>query len=108
MESLANIMRVVITKDFCCAVGLLASREGQAALEKFNNFRNILLCEHSEISLMKKPRVQQQSTSSTVVVAPTDEVAHVSFRSAHPIMDNTPIPRNSEEHDSDMMSSADG
>ena len=108
MESLVNIVRAVITKDFCHAAGLLASREGQAALEKLNNFGNILLCEYLEISLMKKPRVQQQSTSSTVVVAPTEEVAHVSFRSAHPIMDNTPIPRNSEEHDLDMMSSADG
>ena len=103
-----NIVRAVITKDFCCATGLLASRKGQAALEKLNNFGNILLCEHSEISLMKKPRVQQQSTSSTVVVAPTDEVAHVSFHSAHPIMDNTPILRNSKEYDSDMMLSADG
>ena len=41
---------------------------------------------------MKKPRVQEQSTSSTVVVAPTEEVAHALFRYAHPIMDNTPIP----------------
>ena len=55
MESLVNIVRVVITKDFCRAMDLLASKEGQAALEKINNFGNILLCEHSEISLMKKP-----------------------------------------------------
>ena len=91
MESLVNIMRAVITKDFCRAMDLLASKEGQAALEKLNNFGNILLCEHSEISLMKKPKEQQQSTSSTFVVTPTDEVAHASFHSAHPIMDNTPI-----------------
>ena len=95
MESLVNIVRVVITKDFCCAVDLLASKEGQAALEKLNNFGNILLYEHSEISLMKKPKEQQQSTSSTFVVTPTDEVAHASFTSAQPIMDNTPIRRNS-------------
>ena len=91
MESLVNIVKAVITKDFCRAVDLLASKEGQAALEKLNKFGNILLCEHLEISLMKKPKEQQQSTSSTFVVAPTDEVAHSSFHSAHPIMDNTPI-----------------
>ena len=38
---------------------------------------------------MKKPKEQQQSTSSTFVVAPTDEVAHSSCHSAHPIMDKT-------------------
>ena len=103
MESLVNIMRVVITKDFCRAADLLTSKEGQASLEKLNNFGNILLCEHSEISLMKKSKEQQQSTSSTFVVAPTDQVAHASFHSAHPIMDNTPIPQNSKEHYSDMM-----
>ena len=93
MESFVNIMRVVITKDFCHAADLLASKEGQAALEKlWNNFGNILLCEHSEISLMKKPKEQQQSTSLTFVVASTDQVAHASFHSAHRIMDNTPIP----------------
>ena len=92
MESLVNIMRVVITKDFCHATDLLASKKGQAALEKLNNFGNILLCESLEISLMKKPKEQQQSTSSTFVVTPTDQVAHVSLHSAHPIMDNTPIP----------------
>ena len=59
MESLVNIVRAVITKDFCRAVDLLTSKEGQAALEKLNNFGNILLCEHSEISLMKKPKEQQ-------------------------------------------------
>ena len=96
MESLVNIV-------FFCAVDLLASKEGQAALEKLNNFGNILLCEHSEISLTKKPKEQQQDTSSTFVVAPTDEVAHVSFTSAHPIMDNPPIRRNSEQHYSDMI-----
>ena len=103
MESLVNIVKVVITKDFFCATDLLASKEGQAALEKLNKFGNILLCEHSEISLMKKPKEQQQSTSSTFVVAPTDEVAHLSFHSAHPIMDNTPIRRNSEQDYSDMI-----
>ena len=103
MESLVNIVRAVITKDFCRAADLLASKEGQAALEKLNNFGNILLCEHSEISLMKKPKEQQQSTSSTFVVAPTDEVAHASYTSAHPIMDNTPIRGNSEQHYSDMI-----
>ena len=56
MESLANIVKAVITKDFCHAADLLASKEGQAALEKLNKFGNILLCEHSEISLMKKPK----------------------------------------------------
>ena len=91
MESLVNIVKAVITKDFCCAADLLARKEGQAALEKLNKFGNILLCDHSEISLMKKPKEQQQSTSSTFVVAPTDEVAHSSFHSAHPIMDKTPI-----------------
>ena len=108
MESLVNIMRVVIAKDFCHATDLLASKEGQAALEKLNNFGNILLCEHnncqSEITVMKKPKEQQQSsTSSTFVVTPTDQVAHASFHSAHSIMDNTPIPQNSKEHYSDMM-----
>ena len=97
MESLVNIVKVVITKDFCRATDLLARKEGQAALE------NILLCEHSGISLMKKPKKQQQSTSSTFVVAPTDEVAHSSFHSAHPIMDKTPIRRNSEQDYSDMI-----
>ena len=96
-------MSVVPTKDFCHAMDLLASKEGQATLEKVNKFGNILLCEHSEISLMKKPKEQQQGTSSTFVVASTDQVAHASFHSAHPIMDNTPIPGNSEEHYSDMM-----
>ena len=91
MGSLVNIVKAVITKDFCHATDLLARKEGQAALEKLNKFGNILLCEHSEISLMKKPKEQQQSTSSTFVVAPTDEVAHSSFHSAHPIMDKTPI-----------------
>ena len=91
MESLVNIVKAVITKDFCHAADLLARKEGQAALEKLNKFGNILLCEHLEISLMKKPKEQQQSTSSTFVVAPTDEVAHLSFHSPHPIMDNTPI-----------------
>ena len=91
MESLVNIVKAVITKDFCRAADLLARKEGQAALEKLNKFGNILLCDHSEISLMKKPKEQQQSTSSTFVVAPTDEVAHSSFHSAHPIMDKTPI-----------------
>ena len=103
MESLVNIVKAVITKDFCHAVDLLASKEGQAALEKLNKFGNILLCEHSEISLMKKPKEQQQSTSSTFVVAPTDEVAHSSFHSAHPIMDNTPIQQNSKQDYSDMI-----
>ena len=103
MESLVNIVRVVITKDFCRAADLFASKEGQAALEKLNNFGNILLCEHSEISLVKKPKEQQQSTSSTFVVAPKDEVAHVSYTSAHPIMDNTPIQGNPEQHYSDMI-----
>ena len=56
MESLVNIVRVVIPKDFCCAMDLLASKEGLAALEKLNNFGKTLLCEHSEISLMKKPK----------------------------------------------------
>ena len=107
MESLVNIVRAVITKDFCRAMDLLASKEGQAALEKLNNLGNILLCEHSEISLMKKPKEQQQSTLSTFVIAPTDQVAHASFHSAHPIMDNTPIPQNSEEHYSDMMVNSD-
>ena len=55
MESLVNIARAVITKDLCHAVDLPTSKEGQAALEKLNNFGNILLCEHLEISLMKKP-----------------------------------------------------
>ena len=91
MESLVNIVKAVITKDFCHAADLLARKEGQAALEKLNKFGNILLCDHSEISLMKKPKEQQQSTSSTFVVAPTDEVVHSSFHSAHPIMDTTPI-----------------
>ena len=45
MESMVNIVRAVITKDFCHATDLLASKEGQAALEKLNNFGNILLCE---------------------------------------------------------------
>ena len=85
MESLVNIVKVVITKDFCRAADLFARKEGQAALEKLNKFGNIFLCEHSEISLMKKPKEQQQSTSSTFVVAPTDEVAHSSFHSAHPL-----------------------
>ena len=76
LESLVNIVKVVITKDFCHAADLLTRKEGQAALEKLNKFGNILLCEHLEISLMKKPKEQQQSTSSTFVVAPTDEVAH--------------------------------
>ena len=58
MESLVNIVKVVITKDFCRAADLLARKEGQAALEKLK-FGNILLCEHSEISLMKKPKEQQ-------------------------------------------------
>ena len=97
MESLVNIVKVVITKDFCRAADLLTRKEGQAALEKLNTFGNILLCDHSEISLMKKPKEQQQSTSSTFVVAPTDEVAHSSFHSAHPIMDKTPIRRNSKQ-----------
>ena len=44
---------------------------------------------------------------STFVVAPTDQVAHVSFHSAHPIMNNTPIPQNSKEHYSDMMVNSD-
>ena len=52
---------------------------------------------------MKKPKEQQQSTSSTFVVAPTDEVAHSSFHSAHPIMDKTPIRRNSKQDYSDMI-----
>ena len=91
MESLVNIVKAVITKDFCRATDLLARKEGQAALEKLNKFGNILLCEHSEISLMKKPKEQPQSTSSTFVVAPTDEVAHSSFYSAHLIMDKIPI-----------------
>ena len=103
MKSLVNIVRAVITKDFCHATGLLASKEGQAALEKLNNFGKILLCEHLEISLMKKPKEQQQSTSSTFVVAPTDEVAHVSFHSAHPIMDDTPIQQNSEQDYLEMI-----
>ena len=103
MESLVNIVKVVITKDFCCATDLLARKEGQAALEKLNKFGNILLCEHSEINLMKKPKEQQQSTSSTFVVAPTDEVAHSSFHSAHLIMDKIPIQRNSEQDYSDMI-----
>ena len=96
MESMVNIVRVVITKEFCRAADLLASKEGQAALEKLNNFGNILLCEHSEISLMKKPKEQQQSTSSTFV-------AHASFHSAHPIMNNTPILQISKQHYSDMI-----
>ena len=91
MESLVNIVKAVITKDFCLAADLLTRKEGQATLEKLNKFGNILLCEHSEISLMKKPKEQQQSTSSTFVVTPTDEVAHSSFHSAHPIMDKIPI-----------------
>ena len=103
MESLVNIVKAVITKDFCRAADLLARKEGQAALEKLNMFGNILLCDHSEISLMKKPKEQQQSTSSTFVVAPTDEVAHSSFHSAHPIMDKTPIWRNSKQDYSDMI-----
>ena len=103
MESLVNIVKAVITKDFCRAADLLARKEGQAALEKLNTFGNILLCDHSEISLMKKPKEQQQSTSSTFVVAPTDEVAHSSFHSAHPIMDKTPIWRNSKQDYSDMI-----
>ena len=70
MESLVNIVKAVITKDFCHAADLLARKEGQAALEK--QFGNILLCDHSEISLMKNPKEQQHSTSSTFVVAPTD------------------------------------
>ena len=52
---------------------------------------------------MKKPKEQQQSTSSTFVVAPTDGVAHSSFHSAHPIMDKTPIRQNSEQDYSDMI-----
>ena len=56
MESLVNIVSVVITKDFCRAADLLARKEGQAALEKLNKFGNSLLCDHSEISLMKKPK----------------------------------------------------
>ena len=103
MESLVNIVKAVITKDFCRAADLLARKEGQAALEKLNKFGNILLCEHSEISLMKKPKEQQQSTSSTFVVTPTDEVAHSSFHSAHPIMDKIPIRRNSEQNYSDII-----
>ena len=103
MESLVNIVKEVITKDFCCAVDFLTRKEGQAALEKLNKFGNILLCEHLEISLMKKPKEQQQSTSSTFVVAPTDEVAHSSFHSAHLIMDKTPIRQNSEQDYSDMI-----
>ena len=54
MESLVNIVKAVITKDFCRAADLLARKEGQAALEKLNTFGNILLYDHSEISLMKK------------------------------------------------------
>ena len=96
-------MKAVITKDFCRATDLLARKEGQAALEKLNTFGNILLCDHSEISLMKKPKEQQQSTSSTFVVAPTDEVAHSSFHSAYPIMDKTPIQQNSKQDYSDMI-----
>ena len=46
---------------------------------------------------MKKPKEQQESTSSTFVVAPTDKVAHSSFHSAHPIMDNNPIWQNSKQ-----------
>ena len=103
MESLVNIVKAVITKDFCHAADLLARKEGQAALEKLNKFGNILFCDHSEISLMKKPKEQQQSTSSTFVVAPTDEVAHSSFHSAHPIMDKTPIWRNSEQDYSEFV-----
>ena len=103
MGSLVNIVKVVITKDFCRAADLLARKEGQAALEKLNKFGNIFLCEHSEISLMKKPKEQQQSTSSTFVVTSTDEVAHSSFHSAHPIMDKTPIRRNSEQDYLDMI-----
>ena len=49
MESLVNIVKAVITKDFCHAADLLARKEGQAALEKLNKFGNILLCEHLEI-----------------------------------------------------------
>ena len=90
MESLVNIVKAVITKDFCRAMDLLSRKEGQAALEKLNKFGNILLCKNSEISLMKKPKEQQQSTSSTFVVAPTYEVAHSSFHSAHLIIDKTP------------------
>ena len=56
MESLVNIVKVVITKDFCCAADLLTRKEGQAALEKLNKFGNILLCEHLEISLIKNPK----------------------------------------------------
>ena len=37
MESLVNIVKVVITKDFCRATDLLTSKEGQAALEKLKN-----------------------------------------------------------------------
>ena len=54
MGSLVNIVKAVITKDFCRAADLLARKEGQAALEKLNKFGNILLYEHSEISLIKK------------------------------------------------------
>ena len=72
-------MRAVITKGFCHAADLLASKEGQAALKKLNNFGNILLCEHSEISLMKKPIEQQQTTSSIFVVDPADQVAYAFF-----------------------------
>ena len=103
MESLVNIVKAVITKDFCRATDLLARKEGQAALEKLNKFGNNLLCEHSEISLMKKPKEQQQSTSSTFVVTHTDEVAHLSFHSAHLIMDKIPIQRNSKQDYSDMI-----
>ena len=103
MESLVNIVKAVITKDFCHAMDLLSRKEGQAALEKLNKFGNILLCENSEISLMKKPKEQQQSTSSTFVVAPTYEVAHSSFHSAHLIIDKTPIWQNSEQDYSDMI-----
>ena len=52
---------------------------------------------------MKTPKDHQQSTSSTFVVAPTDEVSHSSFHSAHPIMDKTPIRQNFEQDYSDMI-----
>ena len=34
MESLVNLVKVVITKDFCHATDLLARKEGEATLEK--------------------------------------------------------------------------
>ena len=50
---------------------------------------------------MKKE--QQQQTLSTLVVAPTEEVTHASFHSSEPIMDDTPIQENPEEHPTDMI-----